>query len=55
MRFTLLRKLFSRKNRPSPRPKSVRVRPRLEYLEDRTLLSLTWSVQSDYFDAQGSR
>ncbi|MGH7224122.1 MAG: beta strand repeat-containing protein, partial [Gemmataceae bacterium] len=54
MRFYWIRKLFGLKNRNARRSKPVRVRPRLEALEDRTLLSLTWSVQSDYFDAQGA-
>jgi hypothetical protein len=49
MRFSLFRKLFGRKNQSSSRQKLVQVRPRLEYLEDRTLLSVTWQVQSDFF------
>jgi len=46
MRFSLLRKLFGRKNQPSPRPKPVRFRPQLEYLEARTLLSATIYVNA---------
>jgi parallel beta-helix repeat protein len=46
MRFSLLRKLFGRKNQPAPRRQPVRFRPQLEYLEARTLLSATIFVNA---------
>jgi hypothetical protein len=47
MRYTLLRKLFGRKNQSSSRQKPVRFRPWLEYLETRELLNgATWFVNA---------